>query len=143
MSYHGWLDEVTAWVSARALGDKKFFARSLDSASWREHLDATTLSPVLLAGEGIHELEADTLVGRLDPAYQVVQWLGPARPTIVFHHGNNERPFDYGRVAKNTFQTVLYQERASIGANLISVRAPFLLQHGRRLPAATGRGRAG
>lgn len=44
---------------------------------------------------------------------------------MIYHHGNNERPFDYGKTSKNTFKTILYPNLSSIQGNIITIRAPF------------------
>lgn len=79
--------------------------------------------PSLQAGAPV-ELAAETLVGRLDPAFWVYRWRGPQYPTLIVHHGNNERPFDLGRFAANTFRPVLMEGEPFL-ANLIILRAPF------------------
>jgi hypothetical protein len=75
--------------------------------------------------EGIHETEAKTPVGKIDPAYYVAQWKGKGYPTIIYHHGNNERPFDFSRFAKNSFKNIFMDSKEPIDANLIAIRAPF------------------
>lgn len=106
-------------------GKKKFFAESLESPSFEEQLAALNLKMPPLAGEGVYEVEATASTGRLDPAFRVAQWKGKDYPTIIYHHGNNERPFDFKNSAKNTFYNIFLDSPDSFAANLIVVRAPF------------------
>lgn len=55
----------------------------------------------------------------------MAKWIGYDYPTIIYHHGNNERPFDFNRSAKNTFANIFIKTKEDIKANLIVVRAPF------------------
>ncbi|MHB1417389.1 MAG: hypothetical protein ACYC1C_19250 [Chloroflexota bacterium] len=125
MNYHSLLDIISVTSTSIAVGRHKFFADSVDSPGYVAHLEAVALDVPAILGEGHYEVGADTLVGRLDPAFEIVQWLGHAYPTIIYHHGNNERPFDYGRSSKNTFKHILFSHREQIQANLIALRAPF------------------
>ena len=51
--------------------------------------------------------------GDLDPAFRVEKWFGADYPSVIYHHGNNERPFDYRKRAKNSFMNIFVKERAS------------------------------
>lgn len=106
-------------------GKKKFFANGLQSPGFEEHVAAIELDSPSIAGEGIFEIKAKTLVGDLGCAFRVAQWKGVDYPTIIYHHGNNERPFDFKKSAKNTFYKILANPKYSIEANLVVVRAPF------------------
>jgi hypothetical protein len=121
---HGLADQA-ATVSGWFLPDRsRYFSASLDSAPFEDHLAAVELDPFPLTDEGVHPLRASTLVGELDPAVSVARWLGPDRPSLVLHHGNNERPFDLGRTAKNTLgKAVLLPEPPPV--NVLVLRAPF------------------
>ncbi len=61
----------------------------------------------------------------LDPAIKVEKWMGHDYPTIIYHHGNNERPFNHKAGAKNSFYTIFVKSKDQFQANLIVVRAPF------------------
>jgi len=70
--------------------------------------------------------KAQTPVGELDSAFLIAHWSGYEYPTIIFHHGNNERPFDFKKSAKNTFYHALASQKDTIEKpNLIVVRPPF------------------
>jgi predicted esterase YcpF (UPF0227 family) len=125
MNKHIFLDNLTASVGAMIAGKKKFFANSMQSPTFEEQVAAIELEFTSIEGEGIYEVKAKTLVGNLDPAFRVAQWKGSEYPTIIYHHGNNERPFDFKKSAKNTFYNIFINAKDTIEANLIVVRAPF------------------
>ncbi|MBD3386030.1 abhydrolase domain-containing 18 [candidate division KSB1 bacterium] len=124
MNRHILLDKLTASIASLASGKHRFFSDNIDSASLRENLYSVSIQEFDLT-PGIHELNAKTLVGELDPAFNAAQLKGTEYPTIIYHHGNNERPFDFSRFAKNSFKSIFYDTDESIEANLIAVRAPF------------------
>jgi hypothetical protein len=126
MNKHEFLDRLTVSVAKLATGEKKaFFSESLDSLTFEEMIRATDLAVPGPLTPGNHEIAAQTPAGELDPAFRVAQWLGHDHPTIIYHHGNNERPFDFGKFSKNSFRDVFLKPDQQIPANLIVVRAPF------------------
>jgi hypothetical protein len=125
MNKHIFFDNITASIGGLIAGKKKFFAKNVQSPSFEEHVAAIELESPTISGEGIYEIKARTLVGELDSAIRVAKWIGNDFPTIIYHHGNNERPFDFKESAKNTFYKILAKPKDSIEANLIVVRAPF------------------
>lgn len=125
MNKHIFFDNITASIGGFIAGKKKFFASGVQSPSFEENIAAIELDSPTISGEGIFEMKVKTLVGELDPAVRVAKWMGFDYPTIIYHHGNNERPFDFKKTAKNTFYKTLVRSKDSIDANLIVVRAPF------------------
>lgn len=125
MNKHIFLDKLTVVVGSMIAGKKKFFANSLQSPSFEDQVTAVRLECPPIAGKVTYEVPAKNLVGDLDPAFQVAQWKGIDCPTIIYHHGNNEHPFDFRKSAKNTFYHILINTNDTIEANLIVVRAPF------------------
>ncbi len=125
MNLHRFLDHYTVAAGALLAGRSTFFSRSVDCPDFQEMLEATKLQLPDIAGEGTYEVPAETLIGTLDPAFLIAQWLGPEHPTLIYHHGNNERPFDFGPFSKNTFKQVVLSHRETFHANLIALRAPF------------------
>jgi hypothetical protein len=127
MNRHELLDIATVRLSALLLGDGKFFARSVDSPPLVEAATETT-PPVDAVGDprtaGPHDLVVTTPVGEFEAAYLPWQWLGPEYPTLVYHHGSGERPFDLGRFSSNSFRR-LFVGRDDLPVNLVAVRAPF------------------
>jgi len=125
MNAHEILDSVSVGLGALSLGKNKFFSRSIDSPGFSEHLEAIELEVPEIEMPGGYQAVADTLAGRLDPGFYVAQWLGEGHPTIIYHHGNNERPFDFSHFSRNSFMHILLSKREPVQANLIALRAPF------------------
>jgi hypothetical protein len=119
MNIHKFLDKLTITISAPLMARSKYFRQSVQSQAMEEHLAAIHLQLPLIEGEGIYELPAQSLVGELDPAFRIGQWLGAGYPTIIFHHGTNENPYD------RSFKSIFPHHKMEIPANLIVVRAPF------------------
>jgi hypothetical protein len=122
--WHALLDR-SATVSGLFMRDRaKYFSESVESVPLARHLDEVVIRPPQLEGEGRHELPTRTLVGELDPACWVYRWVGPDAPSLVVHHGNNERPFDLGRTAKNMLgKALVLPEPPEV--NLVLLRAAF------------------
>jgi hypothetical protein len=125
MNTHVLVDKLTVNSAAAAVKDFRFFGDGLESADLAEHIEAVKLKAPALNGEGRYELEAESLVGTLDPAFMVARWLGAGYPTILHHHGNNERPFDMGMASKNSFKNIFLASKPPFPANLIALRAPY------------------
>jgi hypothetical protein len=125
MNKHIFLDNLTANIGSLVAGKKKFFANNVDSPSFKEHLDAMVAEIPAIEKEAVYEVSVKSLVGDLDAAFKVAQWKGENYPYIIYHHGNNERPFDFKKTAKNTFFNIFIKTEKKIDANLIVVRAPF------------------
>jgi hypothetical protein len=123
MNPHALLDLLS--IRAAALSKFRFFSSSIDGPSFAEHLAAVELDLPIIQGEGYYEIPARSLVGTLDPAFHIAQWRGSEFPILIYHHGNNERPFDYGAASKNTFKAILLSKKDTIPANLITLRAPY------------------
>ncbi len=125
MNKHIFLDNLTTTIAALASGKNKFFARSMESPSFEELIKGSQIKIPSIHSEGTFKTETVTPVGKLDSAFKVEQWIGNNFPTLIYHHGNNERPFDYGKLAKNSFYKTIVLHRDLFKANLIVVRAPF------------------
>jgi hypothetical protein len=125
MNRHILFDNLTASAGALIAGKKKFFAKSIQSPTLEEQVAQVELTIPSIEEEGIFDVKFNTLVGDLDPAFRIAQWKGSEYPTIIYHHGNNERPFDFKKTAKNTFYNIFLNGAEKVEANLIVVRAPF------------------
>jgi hypothetical protein len=125
MNRHIFLDNLTATIGALATGKKKFFSHKQESQPFSELIEKTKIKIPETILEGTYELKAETPSGILDPAFKIAKWHGNEFPTIIYHHGNNERPFDFRKSAKNTFYQIFVKTKEEIQANLIVVRAPF------------------
>jgi hypothetical protein len=119
MNIHKLLDNLTITISAPLMARSKYFRKSVQSQDLDENLAAIRLELPPIDGEGVYELPAQSLVGELDPAFHISQWLGAGHPTIIFHHGTNENPYD------RSFKSIFPHYKMEIPANLIVVRAPF------------------
>ena len=101
--------------------DQAYFRDGVESVDFRTHVAAVRLSPVAWNEEGLYEVEAQTLEGPMDPAFRVYSWHSNTAPTLIFHHGASEVPFD------GIFEAIF--ERDSRGqlpsVNLIIVRTPY------------------
>jgi hypothetical protein len=67
----------------------------------------------------------ETPVGDFEAAYLPWQWRGPEYPTLIYHHGSGEDPFDFGRFASSSFRRLFVASAREIPANVVAVRAPF------------------
>jgi predicted esterase YcpF (UPF0227 family) len=122
---HAILDNVAVNISAFALGKHKFFSESIESSPLAEHLKSITVQMPTIKGPGRYSIVADTLVGKLEPAFMITQWKGENYPTVLYHHGNTERPFDFRCCSPNTFKNIFLTAKQPIQANLIALSAPF------------------
>lgn len=125
MNIHSFVDHYTVLMGALVAGRRKFFAESTASRTLPELLESTAMQLPAAEGEGSYEVPTGSAVGPLDPAFFVAQWHGAGHPTLIYHHGNNERPFAFNPWSKNTFQDIIYAHRDLFPANLIALRAPF------------------
>jgi hypothetical protein len=125
MNKHVFLDNFTATIGTMISGKLKFFSESIESVSFKDHIKSIKISIPEINMEGTYETAARTSAGKLDPAFRVEKWLGYDYPTIIYHHGNNERPFDYRKSAKNTFLNIFVKAHDKFRCNIIVVRSPF------------------
>jgi hypothetical protein len=125
MNIHAILDNLAVNISAFALGKHKFFCESIESPSLAEHLKSVTVQMPTIKGPGRYSVVADTLVGKLEPAFIITQWKGERYPTVLYHHGNTEHPFDFRCCSLNTFKNIFLSANQPIQANLIALSAPF------------------
>ncbi|HDS44803.1 MAG TPA: hypothetical protein ENN68_01685 [Methanomicrobia archaeon] len=125
MNYHALIDTLMVELSALALDRYKFFSASIESPPLAEHLARTKLRLPLINGPGMYEVTAESLVGPLKPAFRIAQWLGEEYPTVLWHHGNAERPFDFRWFSTTSFKRIFIGSREPVQANLIVLAAPF------------------
>lgn len=120
VSRHGIIDTLA--ISGGSLFFPKYFRDKVESLSFGEHLEAVSLQVPAIEGEKTYEMKAGTLVGELNPALRLAQWKGTEYPSLIYHHGASEIPFDYG------FKHIFPFDKVDIEANLFLVRAPFHAQ---------------
>ncbi len=121
---HIFYDRLTATLGSIASGKKKFFANTIDSQDFETHIRAIDIEFKDLE-PGLHEIRVDSLEGLLDAAILVHQFNKSRLPTIIYHHGNNERPFDFSKKSLNTFKSIFVETSRTINANIIAIQAPF------------------
>ena len=124
MNKHTLLDSYPVNLASLFFWKSKLFRHNLDSPTYEELFDSISFEWPEIKGEGTYEVPTQTAVGKLDPAFRIARWNGSDHPTIIYHHGNNERPFDNRSFAKNTFRDIFLAKNANVPANLIVVRAP-------------------
>ena len=122
---HELIDIGTIRASGLLLRDAKFFARSLDSPPLIEAASESEASVDDLSNAGEQTVSVDTPIGTFEAAYMPWQWRGPDYPTLIYHHGSGERPFDFGRFSSNSFRRLFVASDEAIPANVVAVRAPF------------------
>ncbi|WP_411968938.1 hypothetical protein [Haloferax sp. YSSS75] len=125
VSHHALIDRATVRLGSLFVGGNGFFAQSVDAPRVEETLSSVSVSVPTLNGEELHEISADTPVGTLGVGIKVVQWCGADHPTVVYHHGNDERPFSSSRFSPNTFQDLLVDHADNLELNVVGLRAPF------------------
>jgi hypothetical protein len=95
----------------------RYFRDGVDSPPFTAHLRAVEVGWPRVEGVGTHELAVETLAGPLRAAVSVRAWHGTDAPTLVWHHGGGEYPYD------NIFSGV-FTDPPATGVNLVLVRAP-------------------
>ena len=81
MNKHALIDSIPVSLVASMFSNSKMFRESIESPSYVEILETTTLKCPIINGEGFYELQANTLTGKLDPAFYISQWKGNSYPT--------------------------------------------------------------
>lgn len=127
MNRHELIDVATIRLSGLLLGETKFFARSVNAPPLVDVVSGTTppIEESDPSAAGRHDVVVDTPVGEFVTAYWPWQWLGPEYPTLIYHHGSGERPFDTGRFSTNSFRRLFLAPDEYPPINLVAVRAPF------------------
>jgi hypothetical protein len=130
MNRHILLDNQSITMALLAAGRRRFFSESVESPSYIDYMAEMTLERPRMTGKGPFEVTARTRTGVFDPAFYVARWRGPHAPTVIYHHGSGENPFDFGALSTSTFQNIFLSGDGFDEVNLIAVRAPF-----HRIPA--------
>ncbi len=117
MSIHGIIDNAAVGLGAKFM--PKYFREGIESESVAVNLENISLEFPRVTGEGDYELLAGTLAGELNTAFRLAHWIDENHPSVIYHHGASETPFDYG------FNRIFPYKKENIPANLFLVRAPF------------------
>jgi predicted esterase YcpF (UPF0227 family) len=125
LNIHELVDRFTAIAGRVAAGRDLFFSETIDSLPLTELISQVSLEVPEIKGTGVYTTNVTNPRPDLDPAFLVYQWKGAGYPVILFHHGNNENPFDFGRFSKHSFRMIFEQNSGNIDASIIAVRAPY------------------
>ncbi len=117
MSIHGFIDSAAVGLGAKLM--PKYFRDGCESETVAENLKHISIDFPEIAGKRDYELFPGTLVGELNAAFRLAQWVGGSLPTVIYHHGASETPFDYG------FKGIFPLHKQQIAVNFFLVRAPF------------------
>ena len=125
LNIHELIDIGTINLSALLMRGSTFFTRSADSPPLIDAARGSKANVDELSSTGEQTISVDTPVGAFEAAYMPWEWRGPDYPTLIYHHGSGERPFDFRRFSSNSFRRLFVTAEEAIPANLIAVRAPF------------------
>lgn len=125
MNSHMRIDHVFVALSALAMRRGKFFRSDTLSAPLADLIASMQVDSVSIAGAGPQEVAVRGPIMGLDSAFLVAKWRGPEWPCLIYHHGNNESPFDLGPLAVHSFKNVIMRHQTMFPANIIAIRAPF------------------
>lgn len=92
MNRHIMTDKMLLWVAAK--WGTPFFRESVESSTFEEHVAGIRFELPAFGREGIFPLALQTLAGRWPAAFKVSHWAGPQHPTLIYHQGGAEQPFD-------------------------------------------------
>ena len=124
MNRHELVDVATISITQMLLRNSKFFSRSVSGAPIGDVVSGTVIDTEGIRTGSVQEVSAATPVGEFQAAYLVSQWRGQDAPTLLYHHGSGEQPFDFGRFSSNSFHRI-FGTNADRNVNLIALRAPF------------------
>ncbi len=125
MNRHTAWDTLFIQKTIRDLGRGVFFSESLESPHIGEMIGNCTVSTPEIKGEGDYEVTAETPVGELRPAFMIPKWCGTDYPTLIWHHGSNEQPFDFSPKAANAFNYIIGPPTNYPELNIIIIRAAY------------------
>ena len=141
MNRHELVDVATIGASGLLLGDAKLFDRSVESPPIGDAVAGSAvpdLGPFDPEAPTVRTVDVETPVGTVEAAYLPWRWLGPEHPTLLYHHGSGERPFDFGRFSANSFRRLVAGGAFDAPVNLLALRAPFHDRSSRAYARALG-----
>jgi hypothetical protein len=124
MNRHELIDVATISMSGLLIRNSRFFSQSVASAPIGDVVSGTAIDIETIRTGGVQEVSASTPIGEYRAAYLVSQWRGSDAPTLLYHHGSGEQPFDFGRFSSSSFRR-LFGTDGGPDVNLIALRAPF------------------
>jgi hypothetical protein len=118
MNKHYMIDKAA--ITIGALFFPKYFRDGVESASFQEHLQGINVNmPKVAFKKSEYSLTSITEIGEVSAGFRLAQWLGEEYPTIIYHHGASEIPFDFG------FKNIFPLDKEGIAANLFLIRAAY------------------
>lgn len=124
MNRHEFIDVATISMSGLLLRNSRFFSQSLSSAPIGDVISSTAIDIEDIRTGCVQDVSASTPVGEFQAAYLVPRWRSVDVPTLLYHHGSGEQPFDFGRFSSNSFHRI-FGTNFDRNVNLIVLRAPF------------------
>jgi hypothetical protein len=124
MNRHELIDVATITAGSLFLRGGGFFSRSLESDPIDDVVTDTVSTVGDLRPTTPRGVTATGPVGEFHAGYLVRRWVENDAPTLLYHHGSGEDPFDFGRFSSNSFQRLLAAD-SGFDLNLIAIRAPF------------------
>lgn len=91
MNRHILFDRIMLWA-INQFGEP-FFAESIESPPFEEHLDKVRLDPLTIRGAGVYEINAHTLAGTIEEQFNVLHYVGRDAPVLIYNMGGGESPF--------------------------------------------------
>lgn len=125
MNIHIFIDRSVVKLMKLVAGNRRLFGKSIESRSFEELVRTIQIKVPVIKGVGLYEVEAQTPQGIMNPAFKVVRWLGNDYPTVIYHHGNSEKPFKFRKFARNTFFNVFLNTTVPVEMNLIALCSPM------------------
>lgn len=128
MNRHELVDVASVGLAGLLLGDAKVFGRSVDSPPIGDAVEGATAVVPAAADFGddtVGTVDVETPAGTFEASFRPWRWLDPGRPTLLYHHGSGEDPFDFGRFASNSFRRLFAGGAFDVPVNLVALRAPF------------------
>jgi hypothetical protein len=114
MNVRSLLDVLSIALTVLPTERAKFVRDGLESPSLPDLTGSIQLDVPTISGARRYEVPARFGTAPLDPAVEVAQWRGAGFPTLLFHHGSNERPFDRSAPDRKSFTRVVWEARPEV-----------------------------
>ncbi len=138
MNIHALIDQAVLNVMSLVVGKNKFFADSVTSVGMDALIKDIKIRIPEIMLRNIYKLQVDTPAGKLSTGFKIFRWKGEEYPTIIFHHGSNEKPFGEGPFVKNCYYHILMSGKKFRDVNIIGIMAPYHDRNSRNYMEAMG-----
>lgn len=120
--FHQTIDRMVILFSS--LGKTSYFQESVESRDFREHIRETSVQVPVITGRGLYTVSGETLAGTQETSILVRLWKGLEYPTIIYQHGNVERPFDLYPLRENLIKRIFFPDSLHLpDYNLILIQS--------------------